>query len=100
MITLKACRNIILNTNGEMKSNVKQKMDELMKSSCTQITCVGQSQNEIKTPLTPHSPSDEGKNRPNIIDIEILGQWDAVERARLKCLVLLDELVKLSSIFF
>ncbi|KAJ3190813.1 hypothetical protein HK101_008339 [Irineochytrium annulatum] len=43
LVTIKTSRKIVLNKNGEMKSAIKQRLDQLMKSTRTQITCVGHS---------------------------------------------------------
>jgi hypothetical protein len=85
ILTVKVARRIILNKNGEMKSYVKSKFDEIMQMSKTQITCVGHTSSAL-TELMPSQSSD-------FLEIEIMGSGDLVELARLRCLVLLDELV-------
>ena len=85
MVTIKTSRKILLNKNGEMKSSVKSKLDDIMKQSRTHITCVGRDMSD-KVPLPSTSSVDD-------MDIEIIGHRDAIERARILCLILLDELV-------
>eukprot|EP00842_Homolaphlyctis_polyrhiza_P005044 jgi/Hompol1/5540/HPOL_004529-RA len=114
-VTIKAARNIILNQAGEMRSVVKRKLDELMKSSRTHITCVGQTLDQqqqqqqqpqqppqhqphtsLGSAMAPISSSDEAM-RPLVMDVEIVGQWEAVERAQVRCMLLLDELFGLAT---
>ncbi|KAJ3205135.1 hypothetical protein HDU67_009091 [Dinochytrium kinnereticum] len=59
-----------------------------MKSTQTQITCLGHT---FEEQLAPPGLA------PDIMDVEIMGDWHGVERARLKCLVLLDEMAGMSS---
>ncbi|TPX61251.1 hypothetical protein SpCBS45565_g07317 [Spizellomyces sp. 'palustris'] len=86
MITVKASRKIILNDNDEMKITVKRKLDNIMHSSRTQITCVGQNYETVKPPPGLSSES---------MDVEIVGHWEDVEMARMQTLVLLDEMAGL-----
>ncbi|KAJ3114313.1 hypothetical protein HDU96_002278 [Phlyctochytrium bullatum] len=88
VVTIKTNRKIILNKNGEMKSVVKARIGEIMKSTNTQITCLGHTFDEQ---LAPPGLA------PDIMDVEIMGDWNGVEGARLKCLVLLDEMAGMSS---
>ncbi|KAJ3051107.1 hypothetical protein HK097_007920 [Rhizophlyctis rosea] len=110
MLTVKVHRPLMLNENGEMRASVKRKLDDVMKSTRTQITCVGQSQTYDKPARMQHHPShrhfhtpppgfmSSGNVSPDVssevdsMDVEIVGGADAVERARMKCLVLFDEL--------
>ncbi|KAI8929181.1 hypothetical protein BC831DRAFT_445007 [Entophlyctis helioformis] len=113
VVTLKTARNIVLNQNGEMRAVVKRRLDELMKTTRTHITCVGQALNPMPPLSSPDDPASVNASagsaglpaafvhdfsaRPNVIDIEIVGHWEAVERARMRCLVLLDNLFGLAS---
>ncbi|KAI8851296.1 hypothetical protein BC829DRAFT_441490 [Chytridium lagenaria] len=88
MVTIKTNRKIILNKNGEMKGVVKSRINEIMKSTQTQITCLGHT---FEEQLAPPGLA------PDIMDMEIMGDWHGVERARLKVLVLLDEMAGMAS---
>ncbi|KAJ3082281.1 hypothetical protein HK102_001813 [Quaeritorhiza haematococci] len=82
IVTIKVNRKIILNNNGEMKGLVRRRLDEIMKVTNTHITCVGNF-DRVKPP--PGLTADS-------MDMEIMGTWDAVEKARIRCIILLDEL--------
>ncbi|KAJ1551723.1 hypothetical protein HK096_003315 [Nowakowskiella sp. JEL0078] len=61
---------------------LKRQLNDLMQSTRTQITCLGYDKSIAPPPgLTNDS-----------MEIEILGRWDAVEMARIQCLILLDKL--------
>ncbi|KAJ3106810.1 hypothetical protein HDU97_005517 [Phlyctochytrium planicorne] len=90
MVTIKTNKKIILNKNGEMKGVVKSRINEIMKSTQTQITCVGHTLADEQTGAPPGLA-------PDIMDVEIMGDWYGVEKARLKCLVLLDEMAGMTS---
>ncbi|KAI8808041.1 hypothetical protein BJ742DRAFT_869310 [Cladochytrium replicatum] len=84
MTTIKTTRRALLNDNGEMKAYVKKRVDEIMKTSHTQITCLDNDKLQL--------PQIGSAYRSSSMDVEIIGQWDSVERARMRILVLLDEM--------
>ncbi|KAJ3036357.1 hypothetical protein HDV00_002773, partial [Rhizophlyctis rosea] len=109
MVTVKVHRPLMLNENGEMRLSIKRKLDDVMKSTRTQITCVGHSQTYDKPPRLPHphhhhipppgfmsggggNVTGDSSTDVDSMDVEIVGGADAAERARMKCLVLFDEL--------
>ncbi|KAJ3274009.1 hypothetical protein HDV01_003679 [Terramyces sp. JEL0728] len=81
VIIIKTIRNIILNDAGEMKLIVKNKLEEIKSQTDTQITCVGGNTHVVGEPELPQS-----------MDMEIFGQVEQAEKARLLCLSLLEEL--------
>ncbi|KAI9097041.1 hypothetical protein DFS34DRAFT_133003 [Phlyctochytrium arcticum] len=62
MITIKATRRILLNDNDEMKPLVKRKLDALMQSTQTQITCVGQNFEAVQQSQSQQSGPPPGLN--------------------------------------
>ncbi|KAL5039169.1 hypothetical protein RTP6_006368 [Batrachochytrium dendrobatidis] len=84
-VSLKASRSVVLQHHGELKSIVNLKLDELMNATRTRISCV---------PIAPHAPPSD--YNASVTTIEIVGQRDAVDRSRMRCLLLLDELFGLS----
>ncbi|KAJ3321398.1 hypothetical protein HDV06_004383 [Boothiomyces sp. JEL0866] len=86
VIIIKTIRNIILSDAGEMKLVVKNRLEEIKQQTETQITCVGGNSHVVGEPELPQS-----------MDIEIFGQVEQAEKARLQCLSLLDELFGQSS---
>ncbi|KAI8810889.1 hypothetical protein BJ742DRAFT_885674, partial [Cladochytrium replicatum] len=84
MTTIKTTRRSLLNENGEMKMYVKRRVDEVMKSSRTKITFLDNDKLQV--------PPTGSWNHSKSMDVEIIGQWDAVERARMGILLLLDEM--------
>ncbi|KAJ1558642.1 hypothetical protein HK096_008442, partial [Nowakowskiella sp. JEL0078] len=85
LITIKTNRRFMLRENGEMGLFLKRHLNDIMQSTCTQITCLGYDK------ITAQPPGLANDN----MEIEILGQWDAIEKARILCLVLFDELAGL-----
>lgn len=86
----------MINQNGEMKASIRKKFDEIMAQTKTQITCAGQFDGKVKPPPGL---------APDRMDVEIMGRLDAVEHARLRCLVALDtqvndSIVQLLNTFF
>jgi hypothetical protein len=70
-----------LDSAGEMKFVVKKRIDDLQKSTNTNITCVGSKGMNPETSIA------------SVVDVEIAGYFNDVERARQPCLILLDEAV-------
>ena len=80
-------KKVLLRTSGELKESIKSKLDEIMVQTDTQITCVSAE--------TPKGNSSPGGSEVENLDIEIMGTWFAAEQARLRCLLLLDVLVRI-----
>ena len=69
-----------------MKAYVKTQLDQIMRETSTQITCLG---DQLSSPGMSSIATT----------VEIVGQWESAEKARLSCLVFFDELVKSVIIF-
>ena len=78
---MKTISNIILDSAGEMKSILKKRIDDLQKSTNTKITFVGSKGMNSETSVAC------------VVDVEIAGYFNDVEKARQPCLTLLDESV-------
>jgi len=74
-----------LNKNEEIKPSINEKLQEIMQLTNTTIIIDYNKNDKVKPP--PGLGSDS-------IKVDILGQWENVEKARLKCLVYFDELVR------
>ncbi|ORY80183.1 hypothetical protein LY90DRAFT_500566 [Neocallimastix californiae] len=81
--TLYIERWLLLNKNEEIKLSINEKLKEIMQQTNATIVIDYNKNDKVKPP--PGLGSDS-------IKIDILGQWENVERARLKCLVYFDEL--------
>ncbi|KAI9145674.1 hypothetical protein BKA69DRAFT_1139980 [Paraphysoderma sedebokerense] len=81
--TLRVNRNYLLQPNGELKAAMKSKLDDIMKMTDTEITILGEFPSHLQPPpgITQEMTA-----------IEISGVRENVELARVKFLVLLDEL--------
>ncbi|KAJ3209338.1 hypothetical protein HDU82_000986 [Entophlyctis luteolus] len=94
--TLKTGKHIILNDNDEMKPLVKAKLNEIMSSSNTQITCQESSTSPTSSLASSSGPSavfTSHKRASDRMDIEIMGTWSDIEsNALLQTLVYFDEL--------
>ncbi|KAJ3384969.1 hypothetical protein HDU84_002553 [Entophlyctis sp. JEL0112] len=94
--TLKTSKHIILNENDEMKPFVKAKLNEIMSSSNTQITCQESSTSptsSLASSSGPSAASASHKRASDRMDVEIMGTWSDIEsHALLQTLVYLDEL--------
>lgn len=89
---VKANRRIILNANEETKLSVRARLNMIMEMTNSQITILGQ--NFYNDPAKPRPPPGLHGAAENSIDIEIIGTWDVVEKARVLTLVHLDEIVR------
>ncbi|KAJ3213275.1 hypothetical protein HK099_007479 [Clydaea vesicula] len=76
--TLSVVKNLILKDNGEMKSDFKRRLDEIMAKTKTTLNV---------------SKSESDSN----LNVEIMGGFDNVDEARLQCLVALDVMSGLHS---
>ncbi|OUM63608.1 hypothetical protein PIROE2DRAFT_61186 [Piromyces sp. E2] len=81
--TLYIERWLLLNKNEEIKSSINEKLQEIMQQTNATIVIDYNKNDKVKPP--PGLGSDS-------IKVDILGQWENVEKARLKCLVYFDEL--------
>lgn len=81
--TLDVERWLLLNKDEEVKSTIIEKFNEIMQKTKANIVIDYNKNDKVKPP--PGLGSDT-------IKIEIYGQWESVEKARLKCLVYLDEM--------
>ncbi|KAJ3213407.1 hypothetical protein HK099_007409 [Clydaea vesicula] len=77
--TLSLVKNLILKDNGEMKSDFKRRLDEIMLITKTSINF------------------SKSGNVDSNLDLEIMGRLDNVDQARIQCLVALDEMSGLHS---
>ncbi len=82
--TLYIERWLLLNKNEEIKPSINEKLQEIMQQTNATIVIDYNKNDKVKPP--PGLGSDS-------IKVDILGQWENVEKARLKCLVYFDELV-------
>ncbi|KAJ3281648.1 hypothetical protein HK104_011354, partial [Borealophlyctis nickersoniae] len=60
MVVLKCHRPLLLNASSEMRAPIKRKLDEIMSSTRTQITCVGQNYDRVKVGSSPGGASSAG----------------------------------------
>lgn len=88
---LHVCRRTLLNDNNELKPSVKKRLDDIMESTKTQITILGQQQQS-----KAKAPPGFGGSAHGSVDVEIMGTWDCAEKARIACLVAIDEMCGLS----
>ncbi|KAI8996183.1 hypothetical protein BC832DRAFT_535406, partial [Gaertneriomyces semiglobifer] len=96
LITIKASRLTVLDANAEMRPELKRKLDNIMQQTKTQITCVGGNYNS--SPMPPPGlagASGVSDLQKESIELEVVGRWEDVERARMASLVLLDEMAGL-----
>ncbi|KAH6561702.1 hypothetical protein BASA50_003732 [Batrachochytrium salamandrivorans] len=99
LVSLKATRHIILSHNGEMRPVARRRFDNIMKDSLTHISCVAHVPSVVDNASVASSTivhSNTTLSSGDAMNIDVVGQWDAVERARMSCLLLLDELFGLS----
>jgi len=81
--TLYIERWLLLNKNEEVKPSINEKLQKIMQQTNATIVIDYNKNDKVKPP--PGLGSDS-------IKVDILGQWENVEKARLKCLVYFDEL--------
>lgn len=75
-----------MSPNGSIKPIVKKRLDQIMKQSQCHLNVLDPSSTKVPGPSSSRDTTD-------IMEIEITGVLEAVERARIETLVLLDELV-------
>ena len=84
-----------------MRPIAKRRLDDLMKSTKTRITCVGQKRTPTDSLKSSEPPISAATTAPTgsedyssqNIELEIVGQWEDMEKARIQCLIFLDEMV-------
>ncbi|KAI9021195.1 hypothetical protein DFJ74DRAFT_672201 [Hyaloraphidium curvatum] len=82
-VSIKASRRFLMVPGGGMKASAKRRLDNIMRSTQCHLTVLGQN--------LPKVPGPSYRESHDVVDIEITGVWEAVERARIETLVFLDE---------
>jgi len=88
---IKCTRNLILNQRDELLPEVQQRIENIKKATGTQIRIIG-FYHDSEHPHAPPGLSSNGKNQTHL-EIEIQGTWDSLEKAKLRILLMLDQLV-------
>ncbi|KAJ3126186.1 hypothetical protein HK098_007818 [Nowakowskiella sp. JEL0407] len=88
MISLRASRLALFKDNNELRLYTKKRLEQIKISTKTQINC----QADL---TTQGHPSIGMTDDDTVVDIEVIGQRDGVEKARILSLVLCDHLAGL-----
>ncbi|KAL1916300.1 uncharacterized protein VTP21DRAFT_5917 [Calcarisporiella thermophila] len=97
---IKATRSEVLATDGEVKQSVKSGLDEIARDTGASVSLFsgqtgrGGSTRSSSARISPLVPLSTGSSEKSI-DIVISGSWEAIEVARIRILILLDELQNL-----
>ncbi|KAI8816580.1 uncharacterized protein EV422DRAFT_544807 [Fimicolochytrium jonesii] len=96
MLIIRAPHPFLLSTTSEMQPHVRHRLDAIMSSTRTHITCVGRSSNNTtedrggmsKVTVVAESPWET-------MDLEVVGRAEDLEMAKMEVLVYLDQLAGL-----